>query len=58
MNKETDIEKLRKLLIFGSPAARAAALTLLDEATGGRLLRELLQKLRGVDSPRDRETNA
>ena len=43
--EEIELEKLKRLALFGSPAARAAALALLDEATGGMLFQEL-QKLK------------
>ncbi|MBO8182418.1 MAG: hypothetical protein H0Z28_06450 [Archaeoglobus sp.] len=42
MTSDSDqIEKLKRLVVFGSPIARAAALTLLDEAMDGRLLDEI-----------------
>lgn len=39
--EEIELEKLKRLALFGSPAARAAALVLLDQASGGRLFQEL-----------------
>ena len=39
--EEIELEKLKRLALFGSPAAKAAALTLLNEATRGRLFQEL-----------------
>lgn len=36
-----DIDILKRLALFGSPVARAAALTLLDELSEGKLLKKL-----------------
>ncbi len=48
MSRSQDDEILEKLLIAGSPTAKAAALTLLDERTGGKIteiLRRILRKI-------------
>ena len=36
-----DLETLKKLLVFGSPIAKAVALSMLDCLTDGELLEEL-----------------
>lgn len=36
-----ELEMLKKLALYGSPTARAAALTILDQMTNGRITKEL-----------------
>jgi len=36
-----ELESLKRLALYGSPIARAAALTILDQMTDGRIVEEL-----------------
>ncbi|MEM2190553.1 MAG: hypothetical protein QXU17_00255 [Archaeoglobaceae archaeon] len=44
-SERLEIELLKRMILFGSPAAKAAALTILDEKTGHRLIRRLKEVL-------------
>jgi len=41
MAEKVDLNTLRRLALYGSPTARAAALVVLDVLSGGELLKEL-----------------
>ena len=45
-----DLGVLKRLALYGSPTAKAAALTFLDEASGGELLRKAKKLIEGVNN--------